>query len=266
MQFNAECVIDVIMLYLPPFKYKLLSNKPASIDSLKEENDRSDTNIIIYNALFHSNVSWIFNNGKAPCKTWHNSNLQYKFLLCGLQGVGKRSLIMNLTENVNANKSLTSYSKQCILNPKQYINDISSTKDHDQAIVDYSNLARFECSLPNNFLIRPTEYAAILVCFAVNDEHTFSMAKTLIQSIYSHWDSNNKDSHDTLNGCPILVATKCDLNAERKVTTEMALDLAKKWSIPYFETSAKDDINVKFMFISSVYEYWIHSQLNICLS
>jgi len=42
----------------------------------------------------------------------------------------------------------------------------------------------------------------------------------------------------------MLVANKVDLGDERVVSTEEGMSLAEKFSIPYFETSAKNNVGV----------------------
>lgn len=42
----------------------------------------------------------------------------------------------------------------------------------------------------------------------------------------------------------VLIGNKCDLENQRGVTREMGEELAKKYGIPFFETSAKTSINV----------------------
>ena len=39
-----------------------------------------------------------------------------------------------------------------------------------------------------------------------------------------------------------------------------AMELSKKWSVPYIETSAKDNVNIDLLFERIVYEYWIQTQ------
>jgi len=55
-----------------------------------------------------------------------------------------------------------------------------------------------------------------------------------------------------------LVGNKCDLDNKRAVTTEQGRDLgtlnneiAKQYNIQFFETSAKDTINIDNLFIST---------------
>ena len=42
----------------------------------------------------------------------------------------------------------------------------------------------------------------------------------------------------------VLLGNKCDLEIERQVSTEEGQELAQLFNCPYFETSAKDNINV----------------------
>ncbi|XP_065657550.1 ras-related protein Rab-3C isoform X2 [Hydra vulgaris] len=46
----------------------------------------------------------------------------------------------------------------------------------------------------------------------------------------------------------VLVGNKCDMNEERAVTYEQGKKLSEQLSFPFFETSAKDNINVRAAF------------------
>lgn len=52
----------------------------------------------------------------------------------------------------------------------------------------------------------------------------------------------------------ILVGNKCDLTESRAVTTEEGNELAASLGVQYFETSAKENINIKQTFDALVDE------------
>jgi small GTP-binding protein len=75
----------------------------------------------------------------------------------------------------------------------------------------------------------------IIVCFALNDRNSFNNVLTWLQ-----------DVREISSKIPIvLFGNKCDLIEERKVTNEEAKEFADNNEIIYFETSAKDNINIK---------------------
>ena len=55
-----------------------------------------------------------------------------------------------------------------------------------------------------------------------------------------------------------LVGNKCDLESERQVSTEEAKQLAKEWNVLFFETSAKDNINITETFQALVKDVIAH--------
>jgi len=50
----------------------------------------------------------------------------------------------------------------------------------------------------------------------------------------------------------VIVGTKCDLVDDRQVSREMAIRLATLWGVPYYETSARLNINVDNVFLDIV--------------
>lgn len=52
----------------------------------------------------------------------------------------------------------------------------------------------------------------------------------------------------------VLVGCKCDLTAQREVTTMDGETLAARWGCPFLEVSAKTRINIDEMFYTMVRE------------
>jgi len=69
----------------------------------------------------------------------------------------------------------------------------------------------------------------------VNDVGTFQSVSTWLNSIKEHADPNV---------IKILVGNKCDLEGERKVSYDEASQLAKANNMHYYDTSAKNDMNI----------------------
>ena len=56
--------------------------------------------------------------------------------------------------------------------------------------------------------------------------------------------------HADVNVNKVLIGNKCDMNDQRAVTTAEGEALANEYNIHFFETSAKQDLNVEKAFIT----------------
>eukprot|EP01126_Amoeba_proteus_P050974 TRINITY_DN6065_c0_g1_i11.p2 TRINITY_DN6065_c0_g1~~TRINITY_DN6065_c0_g1_i11.p2 ORF type:complete len:118 (+),score=14.00 TRINITY_DN6065_c0_g1_i11:1003-1356(+) len=54
----------------------------------------------------------------------------------------------------------------------------------------------------------------------------------------------------------VLVGNKCDLAHKREVESVEGKDVAKGWSCPFLEASAKNDININEIFYSLINQMW----------
>lgn len=63
-------------------------------------------------------------------------------------------------------------------------------------------------------------------------------------------NDNNDQQHADVNVNKILIGNKCDMQSERVISTEEGQALAAEYKIDFFETSAKQDINVDKAFVS----------------
>ena len=63
---------------------------------------------------------------------------------------------------------------------------------------------------------------------------------------------NSLETHCSDNLARVLVGNKVDLISDRVVTLVEAKEVAKFYNVPYFETSAKDNLNVNECFIRMI--------------
>lgn len=75
----------------------------------------------------------------------------------------------------------------------------------------------------------------ILLVYDVTDEDSFKNIRNWIKNIENHAADNVEK---------LLVGNKCDMVGEKVVEKSQGLSLAEEYGIPFFETSAKNNINV----------------------
>lgn len=81
----------------------------------------------------------------------------------------------------------------------------------------------------------------ILLVYDITDEQSFLNIRNWIRNIEQH-------AADTVN--KILIGNKSDMDVDRLVESDRAQLLADEYGIKFFETSAKNDLNVKEAFTS----------------
>ena len=95
----------------------------------------------------------------------------------------------------------------------------------------------------------PTNYFkgtdGIIITYDISNKESFEIIKKMIEDI------EIKTSPNVLK---ILVGNKCDKNSKREVSKEEGKQLADEFNMNFFETSAKDDINVKEAFENLIKE------------
>lgn len=75
--------------------------------------------------------------------------------------------------------------------------------------------------------------------YDVTNEDTFHSVEDWVTQIKTYsWD----------NAIVMLVANKCDLHKERAVSCDRGQQLADQLSLEFYETSAKENVNVKPVF------------------
>ena len=84
----------------------------------------------------------------------------------------------------------------------------------------------------------------IIVVYSVTDENSFNEV--------DYWIEQIQNSYDLSKYPFILVGNKCDLIDERIISKEEGEKKAKEYNIKFFETSARNDINVNESFMSLI--------------
>ena len=79
-------------------------------------------------------------------------------------------------------------------------------------------------------------YDGVFLMYDITDFKSFDSISEWIKNIYEKKDENYP---------LILIGNKCDLKDGRKVSEEEGLETAEKYKTKYFETSAKEGINVE---------------------
>ena len=76
----------------------------------------------------------------------------------------------------------------------------------------------------------------VIIAFDVTNEKSYQNVQTWIESL---------DKHAAPGIAKVLVGNKVDLKEKRKITEEEAREFAGDHNMSYFETSAKENINIK---------------------
>jgi len=151
---------------------------------------------------------------------------EYKIVVLGGGGVGKSALTIRLvTDNFLDEYDPTiedSYRKSVEVDSKSALLDILDTAGQE------------EFSSMQDLWMR--EVKGFLLVYSITSSHTLEECEVLRDKIL-----RTKDEDVTT---PIvLCGNKCDLNDQREVEKTRGEALAKKWNVPFFETSAKMKIN-----------------------
>jgi len=159
-----------------------------------------------------------------------------KIVILGDGGVGKSCITIQLTQNIFVSEYdptvENSYRKQVVVDDEPMMLDILDTAGQE----DYSILRDQYIRTGQGFLI----------VYSITSAVTFKGVPDLRQKILGVKDEEEYPM--------ILVGNKCDLEKERSVSVAEGQELAKSFSIPFFETSAKARINIEECFYELVRE------------
>eukprot|EP01096_Ripella_sp_DP13-Kostka_P012081 TRINITY_DN4976_c1_g1_i1.p1 TRINITY_DN4976_c1_g1~~TRINITY_DN4976_c1_g1_i1.p1 ORF type:complete len:200 (-),score=99.76 TRINITY_DN4976_c1_g1_i1:247-846(-) len=158
----------------------------------------------------------------------------FKVVVLGDGGVGKSCVTIQFTQNHFVREYdptiENSYRKQVNLGEETMMLDILDTAGQEE----YSVMRDQYINSGQGFLL----------VYSVTTRRTFETVAELREKILQVKEKTNFPM--------VLVGNKCDLEKERQVSTEDGKEQASKWSIPFFETSAKARINIEECFMSLV--------------
>ena len=145
----------------------------------------------------------------------------------GNSGVGKTSFIMKFTDNTFQESYLATYgidfkTKYININNKKYRVDLYDTAGQE----------RFRSVSVNS--IRMSD--GVILIYDITNEFSYETINTWMENIY---EVKGKDFS------VILIGNKCDIDGGRVVSKEKGEQLAKKYNIPFFETSNKMGTNIE---------------------
>lgn len=161
----------------------------------------------------------------------------YKLLVVGESSVGKSSILLRytngeFTENYNYTVGVDFKVKKVVYQNKEITLQLWDTAGQER----YRSVTR-------TFYHRAR---GVIVVFDLSNRQTLEAVTRWLMEIRENCDEIPR----------ILVGNKCD--ALREVKEEDAFEVAKRFNLPYFETSAKEDINITSAFDKLV--SIIHSQ------
>ena len=157
----------------------------------------------------------------------NEGNEKIIILALGNSSVGKTSFIQRYTKNTFQISNLTTTGhemqrKIMKINDKTYKVDFHDTQGQE----------RYR-ALSYNFIKNAD---GIILMYDITSQTSFDSISEWMDNIRKHKDE----------GFPIvLVGNKYDLEEDRVISKEEGEELAKKYGLPFYETSSKDNINIE---------------------
>lgn len=168
------------------------------------------------------------------------SNNEFKVVVIGGGSVGKSSLTIRLIQDFFVNDYdptiEDSYRKQVVIDDESCLLDILDTAGQE------------EYSAMRDSYMRMGE--AFLCVYSITSRISFDEILSYREQILRVKDIDKFPM--------VIVGNKCDLESERQISKDEGLKLANNFDCPFFETSAKNKINVEECFFQLVREIKNH--------
>jgi len=162
----------------------------------------------------------------------------YKLITVGAYGVGKSAITTRLCHGV-----FEEYSYDPTIEPS--LRKQMTVSDDDVVMIDVADVnGREDTKLMREVMIRCAQ--GFLLIFDITSYASLKEVYEIHERILQIKD----EDHQPI----ILVGNKSDLESKRQVKKEEAEELAKKWEIPFFETSALNGTNITESFTTLIKE------------
>jgi len=165
----------------------------------------------------------------------------FKVLLLGDSGVGKTSLILRYTDETFNSKLVNSIGVDFKMKKKEIDGKVIKVQIWDTAGHERFRAITYSYYRGAN---------AIIIVFDLTEDKSFLSIRDWLKQI---------DKYASKNVFKFLVGNKSDLQHKRLVSFEDAKKFADELNIPYFETSAKEGININELFDSSIKSFLLNS-------
>ena len=173
---------------------------------------------------------------------------QYKVVMLGSGAVGKSAITVQMVSG----HFLSSYDPTIEDSYRTTIN--INNQDIILNILDTAGQEEFY-ALRDQYMRSGDGY---IIVFSITSVTSFLEVNAIKEQLNIVLDADN----NTLIPI-ILVGNKCDLEEYRQVQSSDAQRLAEEWRVKYFETSAKNKININRIFEELVYLIEANNQTNI---
>ena len=159
---------------------------------------------------------------------------QIKLVMLGGGGVGKSCLTIQFTANHFMEEYdptiEDSYRKQVNIDDQTYLLDILDTGGREEYSALRDQYTR--------------DGKAFLFVYSITSQNSLQYIQGYVEQVMR--------AKNTDRVCGVLCGNKSDLGEERQVIFEEGADLARKFELSFFETSAKNRVNVEEAFFQAV--------------
>lgn len=174
----------------------------------------------------------MLNGRKKPTRTGPEYDYLFKLVLAGDSGVGKSSLLLRFADDTFTESFISTIGVDYKCKTLDIYGNIVKLQ-----IWDTAGQERFRTITSNYYRDPP----AAIICFDLTNPETFNNVPKWIREVEKI--SSSSDGFQI-----IVVGTKSDLHRDRKISYDDAQELCEQLGVPYFETSAKNNLGITKMF------------------